>query len=495
MNSRDRGELSVSDTRQHVEPEKEARGVLSPELVATPAGLAREPLIRGYRGLGWISDEVMRFNERSTPSWWRAGLLVALFLLVLGVVMVAYLVTTGIGVWGVGHPVMWGWATINFVWWIGIGHAGTLISAILFLLRQHWRTAVNRVAEAMTIFAVLCAALFPIIHVGRVWYIWWLLPIPTSNAVWPQFHSPLMWDVFAIATYLTVSVLFWYLGLVPDLALMRDRARRPVSRFFYGLFSLGWTGSQRQWHHYEKAYLIIAGLATALVVSVHSIVSLDFAATQLPGWHSTIFPPYFVAGAMFSGFGMVLTLVIPVRSLCGLENVITKRHIDLICKVTLATGSIVAYAFVVEGCYAWFGGKPYERFMILNRVTGPYWWAFLLVVACNFLAPQAFWFRKVRLNLRAVWVLSILINIGMWMERFVIVVGSLHRDFVPPNWSYYRPTWVDVCTFAGSFGLFFTFFLLFLRYLPVVAVSELKSIASNCISGCASSRQRLDARR
>lgn len=485
----------MSNSRQRDGLENEAPRALSAEFAATPAELAREPLITGYRGLDWLSDEATRFNECGTPSWWRAGLVVALCLLMLGVVMVAYLVTTGVGVWGVSHPVMWGWATINFVWWIGIGHAGTLISAILFLLRQHWRTAINRVAEAMTIFAVLCAALFPIIHVGRVWYIWWLLPIPTSNAVWPQFHSPLMWDVFAIATYLTVSILFWYLGLVPDLALMRDRARRPVSRFFYGLCSLGWTGSQRQWHHYEKAYLIIAGLATALVVSVHSIVSLDFAATQLPGWHSTIFPPYFVAGAMFSGFGMVLTLIIPIRSLCGLENLITKRHIDLICKVTLATGSIAAYAFAVEACYAWFGGRPYERFMIWNRVAGPYWWAFVVVVACNLLAPQAFWFRKVRLNLRAVWWLSILINVGMWMERFVIIVGSLHRDFVPSNWSYYRPTWVDVSTFAGSFGLFFTFFLLFLRYLPVVAVSELKSIASNYISGRSSTRDGVDARR
>lgn len=443
-----------------------------------PRELERPQLLSGYQGLAWISDTVARFTEGSATWWWHVVFCAALLLLLLCIAMVAYVVTTGIGIWGLGHPVMWGWAIVNFVWWIGIGHAGTLISAILFLLHQEWRTAVNRLAEAMTVFAVMCAALFPVIHMGRVWYAWWLLPIPTSNAVWPQFHSPLIWDVFAIATYFLVSVLFWYVGLIPDLALMRDRARTRARKLLYGFFALGWTGAHTHWHHYQKAYVILAGLATSLVVSVHSIVSLDFAATQLPGWHTTIFPPYFVAGAMFSGFGMVLTLVIPIRRLCRLEGVITVRHIDLMCKVTLATGSIVAYAYVLEVFIAWYSGQSYERFALWNRVTGPYWWACLIVLVCNVAATQALWFKKVRANLAAVWILSIIINIGMWFERFVIVVSSLHREFLPSNWSYYRPTWVDVCTFAGSFGLFFTFFLLFLRFLPAVSVAELKGIAS-----------------
>ncbi len=441
-----------------------------------PHELERPPLIADRPGVGWVSDVVARIAEGPTPRWWWLAFGTALLLLGLFIAMVAYLATTGVGVWGVGHPVMWGWAVVNFVWWIGIGHAGTLISAILFLLRQRWRTAVNRLAEAMTVFAVICAALFPIIHVGRIWYAWWLFPIPTSNGVWPQFHSPLIWDVFAILTYFTVSVMFWYTGLIPDLGLMRDRARTRFRQFLYGLFALGWTGSSRHWHNYQKAYLILAGLSTSLVISVHSIVSLDFAATQLPGWHTAIFPPYFVAGAMFSGFGMVLTLVIPIRKLCGLEDIITLRHIDLICKVTLATGSIVIYAYIMEALAAWHAGQPYERFAIWNRVVGPYSWACVIMLIGNVITPQAFWFRKVRRNLALVWILSIVINIGMWFERFVIVVSSLNRDFLPANWGYYAPTWVDVCTYAGTFGLFFTFFLLFLRCLPVVAVAEVKSI-------------------
>jgi molybdopterin-containing oxidoreductase family membrane subunit len=390
--------------------------------------------------------------------------------------MLAYQISTGVGVWGNAHPVMWGWDIINFVWWIGIGHAGTLISAILFLLRQRWRTAVNRAAEAMTIFAVMCAGIYPALHVGRVWWDWWLFPIPNANVIWPQFRSPLMWDVFAVSTYFTVSLLFWYVGLVPDLAVMRDRAKTRIRQFGYGLFALGWTGSNRHWSNYEKAYLILAGLSTPLVLSVHSIVSLDFAVSQLPGWHTTIFPPYFVAGAIFSGFGMVLTLLIPLRKVCRLEDVITLRHIDVMCKVTLATGSIVGYAYGMEFFIAWYSGSPYERFAFINRALGPYAWGYWTMILCNVVVPQLFWFRRIRRQLVVVWILSILVNVGMWFERFVIIVISLHREFLPANWSYYRPSWVDIMTFVGTFGLFCTMFLLFMRFLPMIAISEVKGV-------------------
>ena len=441
-----------------------------------PPELARPPLVANQRPLGWISDAVARISEVKTPTWWWLAFGISFTMMLVCFAMIAYLMSTGVGVWGLGHPVMWGWAIVNFVWWIGIGHAGTLISAILFLLRQRWRTAVNRAAEAMTIFAVMCAGIFPVIHVGRIWLAWWLFPLPNANSIWPQFRSPLMWDVFAVSTYFTVSVLFWYMGLIPDLAVYRDRARTKLRKFFYGLFALGWTGSNRHWSNYEKAYLILAGLSTPLVLSVHSIVSLDFSVSQLPGWHTTIFPPYFVAGAIFSGFGMVLTLLIPIRKLCGLEDIITVRHVDLMCKVTLATGSIVGYAYGMEMFIAWYSGNPYERFAFWNRAFGPYWWAYWIMILCNVGLPQLFWFRKVRRNLVLVWVLSVLVNVGMWFERFVIVVTTLAREFLPANWGYYTPTWVDICTYLGTFGLFFTFFLLFMRFLPVIAIAEVKGI-------------------
>jgi Ni/Fe-hydrogenase subunit HybB-like protein len=322
----------------------------------------------------------------------------------------------------------------------------------------------------------MCAGIYPALHVGRVWWDWWLFPIPNSNAVWPQFRSPLMWDVFAVSTYFTVSLLFWYMGLIPDLAVFRDRARTKIRKFFYGLFSLGWTGSNRHWSNYEKAYLILAGLSTPLVLSVHSIVSLDFAVSQLPGWHTTIFPPYFVAGAIFSGFGMVLTLLIPLRKWCKLEDVITLRHIDLMCKVTLATGSIVGYAYLMELFIAWYSGSPYERFAFVNRLQGPFAWGYWIMMTCNVVVPQVFWFRNARRTLWLVWIISILVNVGMWFERFVIIVISLHRDFLPSNWGYFIPSWVDVCTYIGTFGLFFTLFLLFLRFLPMIAISEVKGV-------------------
>ncbi|MFO1488209.1 MAG: NrfD/PsrC family molybdoenzyme membrane anchor subunit [Verrucomicrobiota bacterium] len=442
-----------------------------------PADLQRIPLVGNNRSIGWISNQVCLINEGKLPLWWWFAFVPSVLLLGLLGAMLGYQITTGVGVWGNMHPVMWGWDIINFVWWIGIGHAGTLISAILFLLRQKWRTAVNRAAEAMTIFAVMCAGIYPALHVGRVWYDWWLFPIPNSNGpIWPQFRSPLMWDVFAVSTYFTVSVLFWYMGLIPDLAVLRDRSKTKIKQFAYGLFSLGWTGSNRHWSNYEKAYLILAGLSTPLVLSVHSIVSLDFAVSQLPGWHTTIFPPYFVAGAIFSGFGMVLTLLIPLRSMFKLQDIITMRHIDVMCKVTLATGSIVGYAYGMEFFIAWYGGSPNERFQFINRALGPYAWGYWIMIACNVLIPQFFWIKKLRHNLIFVFIMSILVNIGMWFERFVIIVISLHREFLPSNWGYFKPTWVDICTYLGTFGLFFTLFLLFLRYLPMIAISEVKGV-------------------
>ena len=464
----------------------------TPPLVvrAPPAELEREPLVANGRGIGWLSDTIAGVAEGSPPAWWKWCFAISVTMMTVCFLCVLYLMSTGVGIWGLGHPVMWGFAIVNFVWWIGIGHAGTLISAILFLLRQKWRTSINRAAEAMTIFAVMCAGIFPLIHVGRMWYGYWLFPIPNSYRLWPQFRSPLMWDVFAVSTYFTVSALFWYMGLIPDLAVMRDRAKTKMRKFGYGLFAMGWTGSNRHWSNYEKAYLILAGLSTVLVLSVHSIVSLDFSVSQLPGWHTTIFPPYFVAGAVFSGFGMVLTLLVPLRRLLKLEEIITARHIELMCKVLLLTGSIVGYAYAMEFFIAWYGGNPAEKHLFLNGRAAdpfviskllhtnpaPYWWAYWTMIGCNVIVPQFFWFKKVRASMITVFVLSILVNIGMWFERFVIVVTSLHQDFLPSNWGYYRPTWVDILQFLGTFGLFFTFFLLFLRFVPLIAIAEVKGV-------------------
>jgi len=442
-----------------------------------PRELEREPLVLNNRSLGWLSDRICGIVEDKTPTWWWVSFLVSLPTALICFVMIGYLISTGVGVWGLNHPIAWGWAIVNFVWWIGIGHAGTLISAILFLLRQKWRTSINRAAEAMTIFAVMCAGIFPMIHVGRIWFAWWLFPLPNANGpIWPQFRSPLLWDVFAVSTYFTVSLLFWYMGLIPDLATIRDRAKTVGRKFAYGLFALGWNGSNRHWSNYEKAYLLLAGLSTPLVLSVHSIVSFDFAVSQIPGWHTTIFPPYFVAGAIFSGFGMVITLMIPLRSIFKLEEIITIRHVELMCKVILATGSIVGYAYGMEVFIAWYGGNPYEAYAFQNRAFGPYWWAYWIMISCNVITPQFFWFKKIRTNLVFVFILSIFVNIGMWFERFVIVVTSLHRDFLPSNWGYYSPTYVDVLTYVGTFGLFMSLFLLFIRFLPLIAIAEVKGV-------------------
>ena len=446
---------------------------------APPTELERAPLVLNNRSVGWISDKIAGICENEMPKWWVPAFIISATVLSMMVLCIAYLISTGVGVWGLNQPADWAWDITNFVFWIGIGHAGTLISAVLFLLRQKWRTSINRAAEAMTLFAVACAGIFPVVHTGRVWfalYPGYLIPVPNANGIWPQFRSPLLWDVFAVSTYGTVSLLFWYVGLIPDLATMRDRARTKIRKFCYSLFALGWTGGNRQWWNYEKAYLILAGISTPLVLSVHSIVSFDFAVSQVPGWHTTIFPPYFVAGAIFSGFGMVLTLVVPLRTLCHLEEIVTVKHVELMGKVILATGSIVGYAYGMEFFIAWYGGNPYEKYAFMNRAFGPYWWSYWAMITCNVITPHLFWFKKVRQNMVIVFIISIFVNIGMWFERFVIIVTSLHRDYLPSSWGYFRPSWVDICTFIGSFGLFMTLFLLFIRFLPMIAISEVKGV-------------------
>jgi molybdopterin-containing oxidoreductase family membrane subunit len=392
-------------------------------------------------------------------------------------VTIGHLLLTGIGIWGNNVPVGWAFDIINFVWWIGIGHAGTLISAILLLFRQQWRTSINRFAEAMTLFAVACALLFPLLHTGRPWLAaYWLFPYPNTMGVWPQFRSPLMWDVFAVATYATVSALFWFIGLIPDLATLRDRSESRMGRLLYGALSMGWRGSARHWHRYETAYLLLAGLSTPLVLSVHTVVSFDFAVAQLPGWHATIFPPYFVAGAIYSGFAMVMTLAIPLRTFYGLEDFITMRHIHNMTKVMLVTGMIVAYGYMNEAFFAWYSGNPYEGYMMLNRMSGPYAPFYWTLIGINAVMIQLFWFRPVRDNVGLLFILSLLVNVGMWLERFVIIVTSLHRDFLPSSWDMYAPTRWDFSMFFGTIGLFLTLLFLFIRFLPMISIFEMRTL-------------------
>ena len=435
----------------------------------------RAPLVLNHTEFGTVTEKICSVNEaRRAPRAWYIAFVISLsFMGILGA-MIMYLFATGVGVWGNQNPVMWGFPIINFVFWVGIGHAGTLISAILFLFRQRWRTGINRFAEAMTIFAVICAGTFPGIHIGRVWLFYWMFPMPNQMEMWPQFRSPLLWDVFAVGTYFTVSLLFWYTGMVPDLATFRDRAKTKIQAIIYGILALGWRGSVRHWHRYERAYLLLAALATPLVLSVHSVVSFDFAVAQLPGWHTTIFPPYFVAGAIFSGFAMVMTLAIPARQLWGLKDFITLRHLENMTKIILVTGSMVGYAYSMEFFIAWYSGSMYESFALLNRAFGQYAWAYWIMVSCNVFVPQLFWFRKVRQSIPIMFAVCLLVNLGMWFERFVIVVTSLAQDYLPSNWAYFTPTWVDILTLAGSFGLFMTLFLLFCRYLPIIAIAEIK---------------------
>ncbi|HJP92196.1 MAG TPA: NrfD/PsrC family molybdoenzyme membrane anchor subunit [Pyrinomonadaceae bacterium] len=441
------------------------------------AEIERPPVIQPGHTFMTITDKISAIVlSRRTPLRWLIGFAVAFLLVMLLLWTIARLIFVGIGIWGIDIPVAWGFAISNFVWWIGIGHAGTLISAILLLLHQKWRTSINRFAEAMTLFAVACATLFPLLHLGRPWFFYWLLPYPNTMELWPQFRSPLVWDVFAIFTYFIVSLVFWYIGMIPDLATLRDRARSKLAWMAYGILALGWRGSSRHWKNYETVYLLLAGLATPLVVSVHTIVSFDFSVAIVPGWHSTIFPPYFVAGAMFSGFAMVLTLAIPIRKVYALEDFITMRHLENMGKLLLVAGLIVTYSYLSEGFFAWYGGNQFEQYMELNRMFGSYGYMYWILIAGNVLAPQVFWFQRMRRSVPVLFIASIVVNIGMWTERYVIVVQSLHRDFMPSAWGMYRATLWDYAAFAGSLGLFIALLFLFIRFLPLISMAEMREL-------------------
>ncbi len=436
----------------------------------------RNPLITGHKTYHQITEDICSPTEKTPSFAWVAAFAIAVTFLAIYIFCVFYTIWKGIGTWNLNRTIGWGWDITNFVWWIGIGHAGTLISAILLLFRQKWRTGVNRAAEAMTIFAVICAGQFPIIHMGRVWLAFFIFPYPnTRGPLWVNFNSPLLWDVFAISTYFTVSLLFWYTGLVPDFATVRDRAKG-MRKKLYNIASFGWTGSAKHWQRWESLSLILAGLATPLVLSVHTIVSYDFATSVIPGWHTTIFPPYFVAGAIFSGFAMVQTLMIITRKVLNLKDYITLEHIDSMNKVILVTGTIVGVAYLTELFISWYSQYPYEQFAFFNRATGPYWYTYFAMMSCNLLSPQIFWFRKMRRSVTVTFIMSVFVNIGMWYERFVIIATTLARDYLPSSWSMYYPTWVEVGLFVGSLGLFFTLFLIFVRVAPVVAIAEVKAI-------------------
>jgi molybdopterin-containing oxidoreductase family membrane subunit len=452
---------------------------MSDEMTTRPGDSATvTPVLEPGHTFGSVTDKISALVLVRPYNWrWFLGFGISFVLTLMLMVAVTYLFLKGVGIWGVNGPVMWGFAITNFVWWIGIGHAGTLISAILLLLKQEWRTSINRFAEAMTLFAVACAGIFPLIHLGRPWLFYWLFPYPNTMALWPQWRSPLIWDVFAVSTYATVSLMFWYIGLIPDLATLRDRATNWYARILYGALALGWRGSARHWHRYRTAYLLMAGLATPLVVSVHTVVSLDFTVGIVPGWHSTIFPPYFVAGAIYSGFAMVLTLTIPLRAAFGLNDFITARHLENMGKVLLATGLIVAYGYFMESFMAWYGGNPFEKAQILHeRPFGDYAHTYRMLILFNCLLPQALWVRRVRISPVALWIISIIVNIGMWLERYVIVVVSLHADFLPSSWGMYHGTRWDYMTFYGSIGLFGCMLFLFIRFLPVISIAEMREL-------------------
>jgi len=450
----------------------------------TPKEVQRIPLVTNERSLHWITENVASIVEARTPLWWWLAFFPCALLAMVGLCCIGYQISNGVGVWGENKTVGWAWDITNFVFWIGIGHAGTLISAILFLSRQKWRTSINRAAEAMTLFAVICAGIFPGIHVGRVWMAWYLAPIPDSYDIWPNFRSPLLWDVFAVSTYFTVSVLFWYTGLIPDLASLRDRAKSRVRKFAYGVFALGWRGSNRQWRHYEMAYLLLAGLSTPLVLSVHSVVSFDFATSILPGWHTTIFPPYFVAGAIFGGFAMVLTIMLPARLLYPqLDDMVTRQHVDKMAKIILLTGSIVGYAYLMELYIAYYGQNKFEMFTFFHQRAslgfnegGWYNKYYYAMMFCNVISPQIFWSKWARNNYIVVFITSMFVNAGMWYERFVIIATSLAQDFLPSSWHHYHPSWIEIWTFCGTFGIFLSLFLLFMRFLPMICAFEVKAV-------------------
>lgn len=437
------------------------------------------PIVDQNPSLSSINESIARPLETKPTKGWYIAMSISLTMLLIGAVSLGWTFYKGVGVWGVNQPVGWGFDIVNFVFWVGIGHAGTLISAILFLMRQRWRTSIARFAEAMTIFAVMCAGIFPAIHTGRPWLDGYLLPYPNQHALWVNFTSPLLWDVFAVSTYFTVSLIFWYIGLIPDLAALRDRTTNKIKKVIYSIFSLGWRHSNRHWQHYEMAYLILAGFATPLVLSVHTIVSFDFAVSILPGWHATIFPPYFVAGAVFSGFAMVQNVLIIIRKVFKIEHIITLDTLEKMNKVMLVTGLMVGYAYAMEFFIAWYSGNPIEQFVFLNRALGPYAWAYWIMVACNVLFVQLFWFKKIRRSIPVMFVIAILVNVGMWFERFVIVVTTLSRDYLPSSWGMYIPTIYDIGILIGSFGLFFTLIFLFIKTLPVVSIAEVKAVLPN----------------
>ncbi|MDX1630270.1 MAG: NrfD/PsrC family molybdoenzyme membrane anchor subunit [Thermoanaerobaculia bacterium] len=441
-----------------------------------PGIIERSPVVAPGHTPGSVTDRISEVILARTPPWFYPAFGISFVLLMVLIFSLAKLFLEGTGIWGLNMPVAWGFAIINFVWWIGIGHAGTLISAILLLLRQEWRTSINRFAEAMTLFAVACAGIFPLIHVGRPWLAYWLLPYPNTMGMWPQFRSPLIWDVFAVSTYATISLLFWYVGLVPDLASLRDRTENKLGKILYGVFAMGWRNSAKHWHEHEVASLLLAGLATPLVLSVHSVVSFDFAVGIIPGWHTTLFPPYFVAGAIFAGFAMVLTLTIPLRSLFGLEDFITQRHLQNMGKVMLATGLIVAYGYGTEIFMAWYSGNQFEWYMVTNRITGPYRFHWFALIACNVIATQFLWIPRVRRSAVALWIVSMFINVGMWLERFIIVVTSLHRDFLPSSWGMYHGTIWDWAIYVGSIGLFLSLLFLFIRFVPMISIFEIRTL-------------------
>jgi Ni/Fe-hydrogenase subunit HybB-like protein len=444
----------------------------------------RPPVLEPGHTYATVTDKISAIVlTKRQPKSWLFGFAVSFTLLMLFLYATGWVLARGIGVWGNNIPVAWAFDIINFVWWIGIGHAGTLISAVLLLFRQAWRTSINRFAEAMTLFAVACAGLYPILHLGRPWVFYWLMPYPNTFGLWPQFRSPLVWDVFAVSTYATVSLLFWYVGLIPDLASMRDRAKSRLAQVVYGILAMGWRGSAIHWHRYQTAYLLLAGLATPLVVSVHTIVGLDFAVSVVPGWHVTLFPPYFVAGAIFSGFAMVMTLAIPLRAVYGLQDFITLRHLGNMAKVMLATGLMVAYGYLMEVFYSWYSANEFEWAVIVNRAMGPYAWSYWALILCNILVPQLLWFRAVRRNVPMLFVISIIVNVGMWLERFVIIVISLHKDYLPSSWEMYYPTFFDFAQFIGSIGLFLTLLFLFIRFLPVISIFELRELVHETSEG------------
>ena len=442
------------------------------------AEVPEPPLIEPGHTFGSVTDKISSVVlTRKTPPGWYIGFGIGFTLVMVMFLSLSYLLYRGTGIWGVTNPVGWGFAIINFVWWIGIGHAGTLISAILLLLRQEWRTSINRFAEAMTLFAVACAAIYPIVHTGRPWLaIYWLFPYPNTMGIWPQFRSPLIWDVFAVSTYATVSLLFWFVGLIPDLATLRDRAQKRIPRFIYGMLAMGWRGSAHHWNRYETSYLLLAGLSTPLVLSVHTIVSFDFAVSLIPGWHATIFPPYFVAGAIYAGFAMVLILAIPIRAFYGLEDFVTMRHLENMAKIVLVTGLIVSYGYMMEAFFGWYSVNPYERHMILNRMTGPYAWMYWTLLFCNAVTPQFLWSKRIRTNVVTLFIVAIIVSIGMWFERFIIVVTSLSQDFLPSSWGMYYPTRWDFGLFFGTIGLFVSLLFLFLRFLPMISIFEMRTI-------------------